>query len=712
MTDDNERTLVISTDQKDVTNSIDNKRSVFDFSIVSPLHRSIAYAKLERTVLWNTIYNVFERINSTFSYMTGSMAGQFTHISHNIGTRRFEDYVEFLDYLNNVIEQSDNYNSSMYKHGTTSSISLDPSGRLRFAKSLSYPILNQDTIAGNYDVDINWSRSYRFLRSFNGNLCRTVLSVSYFHSDCISVPYIPDTIELAGPLVINYEGREVVVQLNRAIYHRDNTNWLNSEYFSIEGDTLITGVPIAGTHEFRYGYFGKLSEAIYYAVKQMIPELDLYMMFIWVVDHMEVVFPARRNYFNRLYYWKWGTSTFNKAIGMDYNNGHNTLVSELVLDHSKLSSMTGTRTIKLITPIVGSDTTLTDAYEHLIRFYSTRYSYGGMWDTLTSDASLNSIVHVYIIPLDYDQSVDDLLSSINNIVGGSLIWTTDVTTNTTTIRMGYTALGEPTRVFNHACWPFLIDLNGDSLTPSIQSADRYTDLPFTNVSIRELCTYPDTHGYDARGMLSDHIVSPLDLSFYNEDWTRFWIDIDGTTSEVHISDGSYSLDELLAAIQAVLTTIDPSFSISFSTTSLKVTISCSVDFRIVRTANQVPGRLITMLGFPDSIWDQPNASSFTGTSIPRISNSTNHIYLVSSAVPNTTSNIVIPNESVTRVIAKIDINQDKGKLVVTDHSNRAVRVPFVVSPDQMINFKLLDESGRELQGSDSNGSITLTITLS
>jgi len=734
-----EKVLIVNSDDKE--SSIDSKSRSTDFYIKFPTGFTISSMTLESITFRNLFYNLYNRQNNVFGYMTSD----FTLKWVTTPIRIYDDYLDFLQYLNSVVTMSNNLNNSLYTGGDSLNAKLNSTNQIVFERSMANPIISNTTVAGNYRINLTNSNQFiSALQGSTGMTSDTMLS-AYFKSP-ITIVYnggLPDTITFddnSARFNIVYNGKTYIISIPPGTYERGDAN--PSDIGIIQYTQWL--LPIGYTVKF--DYFRSLREAIYNAIKAKIHDLDVYPQFIACtrmnsnITTYEMHLPARRNIFNKLFYWDWGGGEFNKVLGLRSNFHIRSYTSELRFDnlrdilHTYTSESRDFGNILIIYPRPPStnpnnDIVLFDAYKSLISFYNEA-NYGSSYNENVSLKELLDSRNMNAISIR-PTTTDDPYTFLNSIIinsNGVLLYDYYPDTDVGIVRINYDRYGNLAGYLKNATWPFYVDQISEHMTydmhitlPPPLNISKYPSIRPLSVhitsSIFQECPGIDSNEYiclpGADSLLqSDYPVSPLDLNIYNDDTTMIQVFIQDTTNGdydriAHTPQGFYDEPELISIVQDTLRTIHPDFTVSIDSNTKIVTVANpTIKFKLSY------GGLLKILGMEYyDVVHAPFMNSVTGKSSLRVKPTT-HIILASNLV-SADSTFISTIGSDLYAIAVFPLIANYGEWQTS--SSDDVIYPRLTDmksiSGQLINFKLLDVSGREIPSTDFQLSLAIRISI-
>lgn len=159
----------------------------------------------------------------------------------------------------------------------------------------------------------------------------------------------------------------------------------------------------------------------------------------------------------------------------------------------------------------------------------------------------------------------------------------------------------------------------------------------------------------AAGFMIEYVHLPY--SWYNITSNTNAIVINGGTS-VTVTPGSYSASSLASALQTSLQLVDATFTVTFSTTTLKFTIARSTNF--VLNLSNSGFTMKRQLGFR-STSNTGSSTSHTSDSVVNLQNG-NSVYLHSNVLSMAQDNKI--SDSRNEFVLSIPIDKNPGELIV------------------------------------------------
>jgi hypothetical protein len=147
----------------------------------------------------------------------------------------------------------------------------------------------------------------------------------------------------------------------------------------------------------------------------------------------------------------------------------------------------------------------------------------------------------------------------------------------------------------------------------------------------------------------------------------------GTEFTITIPDGNYNAIELGTIMTSLMNTTSPAniavpntrtYSVLFSNTSLKCTISCNSSFDIpLLTGSNILSNISDILGFTQTT-DLTGTISYVGQGIAFLC-STSYLYLKSDLVEGTDAGIIVANNTTDKnILARIPLDSVPGDLLL------------------------------------------------
>jgi hypothetical protein len=186
---------------------------------------------------------------------------------------------------------------------------------------------------------------------------------------------------------------------------------------------------------------------------------------------------------------------------------------------------------------------------------------------------------------------------------------------------------------------------------------------------------------------------------------------DGADS-VTIEPGYYSSAMMASALQTQLKVINPSFSVSISLTTAKISIACAGPFKINSVSSQTSSTFAPLLGFVYDVVASPTLTLMTAvaTSIVNIAGP-QYLYVVSDFLGklrnrHTTS----ATDQNKHALAVVPVNTGFGGFLYAEplisfQINKALEI----QPTDTIDFKLIDDKGNTVNLNGCDWSIAFSI---
>jgi hypothetical protein len=293
------------------------------------------------------------------------------------------------------------------------------------------------------------------------------------------------------------------------------------------------------------------------------------------------------------------------------------------------------------------------------------------------------------------------------------------------VRLNYDRYGRLAGYLKNAVWPFYVDQVAEHITYNayIYAGNTIIYPPLRPPSIRlRSSIFQECPGIDSNEYIclpgvdsllqSDYPVSPLDLNIYNDDTTMIQVFIqdiiNGDYDRIaYAPQGFYNESELISIVQDTLRTIHSDFTVSMNPNTKIVTVTNpTIKFKLSN------GGLLKILGMEYyDVIHAPFMNSVSGKSSLRVKPTT-HIILASNLV-SADSTFISTIGSDLYAIAVFPLTAEYGEWQTS--SSDDVIYPRLTDmksiSGQLINFKLLDVSGKELPSTDFQLSLAIRISI-